>query len=101
MPLVKYTANLISGSGTSAIELEPAKDGQPREIVLGGPAVDLSNAELEKLRYKYEFKLDEPEKAEAPKDAPVIEVPVEVQSPETPGAPDTSPTTLSTPDSGS
>lgn len=58
MPLVKYIGNSTPHDLTGAIRLKDDEDGTPRELVLGGPAVDVDGEEIQSIAangYQVEF----------------------------------------------
>lgn len=96
MPEVRYIANRSYTDGTSEVRLNDR-----RRLVLGGPAVDLTDDQIARLQGRIVFEVvdekKEPVKVEAPV-APTPE-PTVTSGVDTGSAPETNPT-LPTPDKG-
>lgn len=66
MPLVEVVGGATREDKTGLIRLAPADDGSPREIVVGGEAVEVSGAELVALASSFEVRVIENAGASSP-----------------------------------
>jgi len=49
VPLVRFVGTSGRGDNTAVIRLEAGSDGQPRQLILGGDALEVSHDELKRL----------------------------------------------------
>jgi hypothetical protein len=70
MPLVKYIGNAVASSGVTAIDLAPGDDGEPRSLLLDGPAVQVTGEEFAKLAGQFELQVVDGAPSVAPTPSP-------------------------------